>query len=295
MTDLRTLADLVTFARLVVESNDLEPWAAIIRDLYDYGDIDYDTALWLATLYNTYDALGSAWLVASRWPSLRAWGRAPDRAEAADYPCTQERRNLRGGRVLRRFESNLVLLDGRSLDGWLRAGMRGPTATINFNLMVDHVRQVWGVGRQAAFEFVEFLDKVCDYPVTAPNAFLWESEGPRRSLQALYGNPHPTRAWLDDRANECRDYLAANGVSLSWEDFETAICDFHVMRAGRYYPGRHLAALREEIDEIEGDDHAMLLAAWYRIVPEPWCDIAPGIDKAKLPLYRDTGLVRSMP
>jgi hypothetical protein len=101
--------------------------------------------------------------------------------------------------------------------------------------------------------------------------------------------------WLEDKANACREHLASEGVALSWEDFETVICDFNVQRDGRYYPGRHLAALREEIDEIEEPDHSLLLEVFMKIVPEPWCHIAPGIDKEKLKQYRDTGYIVDAP
>ena len=71
------------------------------------------------------------------------------------------------------------------------------------------------------------------------------------------------------------------------------ICDFNVMRDGRYYPGRHLAALREEIDDLPRvDDRWQLNESWERIVPSAWRSIAPGIDKAKLTVYRDTGKIR---
>jgi hypothetical protein len=116
------------------------------------------------------------------------------------------------------------------------------------------------------------------WPIAAPSAMLWESEGPRRSI---------TDRQLSTAATACKQYLADRGVDVPWEDFETLICDFNVGRDGRYYPGRHLAALREEINEAP--QHAALDAAWWQIVPEPWCRIAPGIDKLKLPVYRDTG------
>jgi len=290
--DHAALADLAAFARVEVISRDVEPWADVLRHLYAEGVVDTEAALWLVTLYNTYDSLGSACAVAARWPGPYELVTAPDFPDSAQYECTQERRNLRGGKVLIRHESYASFVTGfnGTQGGWIGRGLL-PTATpqARWEPMTQHLRGVWGVGRQAAFEWAEFLAKVMRLPLDAPNAQLWESEGPRRSLQRLYGNPAPDRAWLDEAANECKAFLENEGVPLSWLDFETVICDFNVMRDGRYYPGRHLAALREEIDGVAGDLRPPLERAWRFVVPPEWQDIPPGIDKAKLPVYRDSG------
>jgi hypothetical protein len=305
--DMGALDDLATFARIEVESRDVEPWADLLRHLYmEDGALSLEAALWLVALYNTYDSLGSACSVFARWPSPHELLTAADFPDSAQYECTQERRNLRGGLVLTRHASYGALVMGG--DGtqayWLGQGIPQPDVTTDccdtggaeaaWEPMTRHLRRVWGVGRQAAFEWAEFLAKVVGMRLTAPHAQLWESEGPRRSLQRLYGNPDPDRAWLDEAALECRAWLLSQGIDLSWEDFETIICDFNVMRDGRYYPGRHLAALREEIDGVaESALRAALEHAWEQVVPPEWQCIDPGIDKAKLPVYRDSGLIRS--
>lgn len=292
-TEQQYLDDLVEFARIMVAANDLEPWAGMLAELYAADDIDREAALWLVKLYNAYDALGSAWGAYRRWPTPQHWHDADDKRAAAMFPCTQERRNLRGGKVVQHLQSFTNQISGYGHEPWLKHGLKTGRPGADFLTLADHVRKIWGVGRQTAFEWAEFLGKVVAFPVLAPNAMLWESEGPRRALQRLYGNPSPTPQWLDARSKECREYLAERGVEMAWWDFETVICDFNVMRDGRYYPGRHLAALREEINEAKGDDRRMLDAAWARLVPPAWQDIAPGIDKTKLPVYRDTGEIRS--
>lgn len=279
-------ADLAEFARLEVTSGDLEPWATIIKAIADRLPLDEERAIWLATLYNTYDSFSSAWEVFRRWGSPQAWLGAPDSKDAAQYQCTQERRNLRGGRVLKRMASYAELLGNLTQGEWLRK------APMDFPALTVHTRQVWGVGRQAAFEWVEFLAKCNGFPIQAPDAQLWESEGPRRSLQSLFNNPTPTQAELEGYAVHTRQYLAQRGVPLLWEDLETVICDFHVMRHGRYYPGRHLAALRGEIDEItDPASRDWLLWVFKSIIPEPWSRIPPNINKALLPHYKQTGQI----
>lgn len=287
---MRALDDLVDFARIEVVSGDLEPWALVLRALAD-GDVGPEETLWLVKLYNAFDSIGSAWAVYRRWSSPMEWATALDGDGAADYPCTQERRGLRGGRVLRHLDSYVGHLAGGDQAAWIASGLMAGDPTADFAVLTEHLRRVWGVGRQTAFEWAEFLAKVADVPVAAGDAQLWESEGPRRCLQRLYGNDRPTAAWLEARAVETRDHLAAAGVDLAWEDFETVICDFNVMRDGRYYPGRHLAALREEIDDVPEPDRSTLLDAFTRVVPAPWASIAPGIDKALLSVYRDTGRI----
>jgi hypothetical protein len=289
-SEAERLDDLVEFSRIMLAANDLEPWAAMLRALRDAGDVTDDEALWLVALYNTYDSLGSAWSMFLRWRNPAEWFAALDRDEAAKFDCTQERRNLRGGKVLIRlaeYADRCAAAGGQ--EAWLRQGLRTGRPGADWLTLCAHVRDVWGVGRQAAFEWAEFLQKVMGWPIAAPSAMLWESEGPRRSIQRLYGLDARTVTdrQLSTAATACKQYLADRGVDVPWEDFETLICDFNVGRDGRYYPGRHLAALREEINEAP--QHAALDAAWWQIVPEPWCRIAPGIDKLKLPVYRDTG------
>lgn len=294
--DRRALEDLAEFARVEIEANDIEPWAELIAQLHTQGTLDLEQTAWLVALYNSYDDLGSAWNVARRWPTPQAWAAAPDRDQAAGYPCTQERRGLRGGRVLTRHASYLAQLDGQPQLEWLGIPIHaaaGRTADA-FGLLTAHLRTVWGVGRQSAFEWAEFTTKTLGLPAIAGDAQLWESEGPRRCLQRLYGNPTPTREWLEQAAHATRDHLSSRGVWLSWEDFETVICDFNVMRDGRYYPGQHLAALLEEIRTCPPEDHPVLLEAWDAVVPRAWRRITPGINPRLRPLYRDTGqLIRN--
>lgn len=296
--DWKALGDLARFARIELASRDLEPWADLLAELLRAGTLDRAGAAWALTLYNTYDDLGSAWSVLRRWPDPWRWAMASDRDDAADYPMTSERRNLRGGRVLRRLASTVAQLDGADLLGWLKAPLRFDDPGRDFDRLVGHLRQVWGVGRQAAFEWAEFCGKVLGWPVDAAHGWLWESEGPRRSLQALYPSPRTDAVWLDACAWHAMRLLDRRGVRVKVVDFETVVCDFHVMRAGRYYPGRHLAALREELHACSHRwpaDRAALSAAWYAVVPAPWATITPGIDKRKLAVYRDTGRIITAP
>lgn len=286
------LLDLRDFARIEIASRDVEPWADIIAAV----DLPRAQKCWLMTLYNTYDDLHSAMSCLRRWPTPHDWAHAEDRHEAATYNCTQERRNLRGGRVLQRFASYAHVLNGWSEETWMRKAVTSDSRGDNFARLSLQMRSVWGVGRQSAFEWAEFAGKVLGLPVDAADGQLWESSGPRKCLERLFYLDNPSEDELNDAAFICREYLRGERVNLAWVDFETIICDFNVMRDGRYYPGRHLAALREEIETLpDRDDRLTLKMAWDKVVPAPWYTIAPGIDPAKMPVYRDTGKMITCP
>lgn len=297
MIDPVAYDDLLTFAVIEVRMHDIEPWAEMLHALHVTGKISREEALWLVKLYNAYDSLGSAWAMFRRWPTIEDWRRDPDYFIAADFPCTQERRNLRGGKVLQHLASYAEAIwagDG-SHHGWLKMGLTGNMHR-DFANLTERMRRVWGVGRQTAFEWAEFAQKVVALPVDAADAQLWESSGPRKSIERIYGLENPTPTLLEHFATDLRRRLTTDGCYLSVVDFETVICDFNVMRDGRYYPGRHLAALREEIAEQPRLlDQRVLLDAFNSFVPTQWQGIEPGIKKALLPVYKHTGKIVTEP
>lgn len=292
--DYAALTDLVRFARVEVASNDIEPWAEIIRAV----ELPREQKTWLMTLYNTHDDLHSAWTSMRRWPTPRAWSVSATRHTAAELNCTQERRNLRGGRVLLRHAAYVTALGHLGEEAWMWKPLsRAASPGTNFAKLTDQMRGVWGVGRQSAFEWAEFAGKVLGLPVDAADGQLWESSGPRASLEHIFDLRDQGPIQLQQAAETAREWLRGEGVELSWVDFETVICDFEVMRRGRYYPGRHLAALWDEIDTLPyEDDRELLIDAWNAVIPEPWREMpSGGIDPAKMPVYRNTGRIISAP
>jgi hypothetical protein len=299
--DRRVLADLVEFARIEQQSHDCEPWAELISELRRMGELTREQSLWVLWLYNAYDNFGSAWAAYEAFPSPQSWSVAEPHHQrwVATLAIERERRNLLGGRMIKRWQSYVDLLGGDSQMGWLsRAvsdeGTLPPTPQgvreRNWDRMLAHTRKVWGVGRQASFEWTEFLTKVdpgFGLAMDAGDACLWESSGPRKCLQRIYGLESPSKARLEAVAGLARSHLKSEGVDLAWVDFETIICDFNVMRDGRYYPGKHLAALREEVQDVP-----ILMAAYRHIIPEPWrSGIRPGVDKQLNQVYLKTGRI----
>lgn len=290
----RLLDDFVTFAQIELESHDVEPWADLLYQLRESEQLPEEHVIWLTTLYNTYDSLASAWGVYERWNTPAQWANAHDKFDACShqlYPRMTERRNLHGEAVLKRHQTYVDLLKGGTQFAWLLEPLEFDDPGKDFAHLTTHMRQVWGVGRQAAFEWAEFAGKVFKLPVDAADGQLWESSGPRQSLEIMYGLTNPTPATLDFVAQECMDMLADEGLLVQWVDLETLVCDFKVMfHSGRYYPGQHLAALREEIA-----GNKVLEQCWWAAIPEPWCGIAPGIDQSKRGVYRSTGEVITGP
>jgi hypothetical protein len=278
-TDRRALADLAAFARAEIAAADIEPWAAVIGATRTLGILDGEGCAWLVKLYNAYDDLSSAWQVAARWGNPGQWHAAADTAPAALLPLSGERRNLRGGLVRRHLDAYAaaVVANGGSQLAWLaEAYPAGTPPEQAWTALMAWMRRLWGVGRLTAFEWAEFAVKCLGNPAGAPDGCLWESSGPRESLCRIYGSPRPDAAWLDAKAHECRDYLAGHGAPLPWVDFETVICDFNVMRKGRYYPGQHLAMIRAEIDSLPGHAREELDRCWRAVIPPGWQDIPPG-------------------
>lgn len=291
------------FARLEVASADVEPWAAVITAMTvpavaGRAALTREQALWVVSLYNSTDDLASTFRIMHLAAgSPEEWARTPPagRELAATVPLSGERRNLRGGKILRRIDSYVALLAGQTQTQWIHEAIHGDDLHRNFLALMPYLRRVWGVGRLSAFEWCEFLHKVARVPVETTDGCLWESSGPRESIERLYagGAPAPSAGWLSERAAECRQMLADQGVPLTWWDFETIICDFNVMRKGRYYPGKHLAMITEEIEGLPPALRTPLTAAYRAVIPPAWRDLPPGVDKALCQEYARTGRIRT--
>lgn len=292
--DFDMLDHFVTFARAEQRANDIEPWAAMFRVVYMEKLLPTEEAIWLTTLYNTYDRVDSALGVHGRWPTPHHWGADPDRWEACNWPCAQERRNLHGGKVNRRHQGYVDLLGDRSQFDWLCQVLYADASPgDNFRALTKHMLQIWGVGRQAAFEWAEFAGKCFGLPVDAADGQLYDSSGPRESIEALYnGGERMGSDELDAAADHLRAYLAAEGVDVPFVDLETLVCDFKVMRKGGYFVGRHITALK---GEIAGNE--LLEYAFNKVIPPEWAAMPGGLDmNPRLRnLYKRTGHIITDP
>lgn len=273
------LKDFLIFAQAEINANDIEPWAAMFRVAYlEASSSEQEDVWWLATLYNTHDRVDSALRHYQRWPSPRVWDRDPNKADAAShelYPRATERRNLHGTAVLKRhqgyadavapYESPLV---------WLCSELEYDSPGEDFRRLTAQMRMIWGVGRQAAFEWAEFAGKVVGLPVDAADGQLYDSSGPRQSIELMYNaGAKMTEQQLNEAAEDLQARLSLEGMEVSFVDLETLVCDFKVMCNGGYFVGRHLTALK---GEIQGN--LLLESAFEKVVPPDWRAVPPGLD-----------------
>lgn len=273
--DFEMLEDFVTFAKAEVAANDIEPWAAMFRVVYEDKLLPAEEAIWLTTLYNSYDRVDSALGVYGRWPTPHHWAADPNREEARQFPCAQERRNLHGGKVNRRHQGYADQLGDRSQLEWMVDPLEFDGAGNDFRRLSAHMRSIWGVGRQAAFEWAEFAGKCFSLPVDAADGQLYDSSGPRSSIEAMFnGGDKMTAPELDEAADYLQAYLSdQHGLDVPFVDLETLVCDFKVMRHGGYFVGRHITALK---GEIQGNE--LLEDAFYKVIPAEWAAIPGGLD-----------------
>lgn len=297
--DDRALADLVEFARLEQVSGDIEPWAAVLRQLYltdrhTAGSAALERALWAVHLYNSTDDLNSTFTIIEECSDPAGWlTDAEAHAAAARVFLSGERRNLRGGKICRRLDAYARSLAGGTQAAWVDEAIPSTSPFANFAAIMPYLQRIWGVGRLSAFEWAEFLAKVGGYPIETTDGALWESSGPRESLERIHrgGRPAPSTEWLNDVALLTKQHLEEAGVALSWWDFETVICDFNVMRKGRYYPGKHLAMISEEIAALPEHWREPLTVAYREVIPAGWRDLPPGVDKELARQYAATGSI----
>lgn len=291
--DFDMLHDFVAFARAELAANDVEPWAEMFKVVYEEQLLPQEEAIWLTTLYNTYDRVDSSLGVYNRWPTPHHWAADPNREEARQFPCAQERRNLHGGKVNRRHQEYADALGDRSQLVWLAEPLEFDSLGDDFRRLSAHMRSIWGVGRQAAFEWAEFAGKCFSLPVDAADGQLYDSSGPRESIEALYNDGNKMTAdELNAAADHLQGTLAHEGLDVPFVDLETLVCDFKVMRKGGYFVGRHITALK---GEIAGNE--LLEYAFAKVIPTDWASIPGGLDmEPRLRgLYKSTGHIITTP
>jgi len=253
--------DFVTFGRHLVATKDIDPIYPLIKWVIQDRRLDDEQAHWLVYLYLCAYNAPTAWAIfqefndphfysASVTESFKKW-------EAERRPRLRiniERRGLRGGKIVEALEAYSCLVAGVPQRGWLETadGWLERDSKEAFSRLWNHVQMVPFVGRWAAFKWLDLLKHVLDYPIEFPDMRLAYCTGPRQALEELYLGARSDRQdgpyieWLDGVGKGLRTQVGSAGLSLTFDELETALCNFLSTMHGRYYIGH-------DIDECQGD------------------------------------------
>lgn len=254
------VADLAQFARLQVESRDMDPLYPVLRELQ--RGLDPKQAIWHSLLYVAYYNVASSTLAFREHPRLDVV-----QGPLAMLPTGVERRNLRGGRIT---PHTAALRECAHACGtiyrFVTEGL-GPDKRENWRWIQYQLRRAWGNGRWAAYKTGEVLMKVNGLPLQPTDMGNDFSSGPRWGLSLFYkpveGDGRSAVRELDRQALDLQLRLREeHGVALPIEELETALCDFHSMVEGRYYPGHDIDQLQEQLLEAEERHNQALTEVW---------------------------------
>jgi hypothetical protein len=281
-------SDFCRFAKLQIESTDIDPVYPVLRAAY--AGVEREIALWRTLLYVAYYHLGSAERAWSRWPEP---GIVPGGQVAIDETGI-ERRGFRGNDHAADFINATLHRAKRqggtlaSWTGWAAAngGKKG------WSEARDEFESVHFMGPWASYKFVDLLAHVHFYQITAPDIGVGgnaKTAGPVSGLVALTGadwksclNPALQQRLYEKSIDA---FVPFGGI----EEMETALCDFNSLCEGRYYVGH-------DIDQMMGqlDPSSSFWAHRRTAIPERYLGEVRGwmgVDRARKRYYLDTGTI----
>lgn len=155
---------------------------------------------------------------------------------------------------------------------WMRGDIDPHEA---YELAWSDCHQVKHLGRYIAIKLLEFLERYCQAPISAPDIRPRGAHSPRGALAMFYpeyaeplgGDDRPGHLDLTNvLVEETEDWLYEAGVKgVSLFDLQVALCEFKSSIIGRhYYPGRSLdeeLVYQRKIDAYWNDRSGALLAA----------------------------------
>lgn len=253
------LKDFIYFSQRQYDCLDYDPFHPMLWHLQK--GMDTETALWHSVLYMAFYNMGSFHVVFNNCDVLKMppeW--------TAKLPVGTQRRNLRGGRVLKHLADFIKQAKkAGGLDNFLAQGMRGswlhkPKA--NWRWLTWSVNGVWGNGRWSTYTSSELFQKANGLPVLPTDIMNEGSSGPRTGLSYVYNLIPPKGAkvvpLLDKLALQFYElvkpqiktnipYLPKRHYDLGM--VESQLCDFNSLRKGRYYIGRDIDRDQDRLRE----------------------------------------------
>ncbi|WP_041939201.1 MULTISPECIES: ADDT family thymidine hypermodification transferase [Frankia] len=272
--------------QLQVTTRDIDPVYPVLRHVIRAAGLDRDQAVWLVVLHVAYYQLGSA---------LAAWGAQPvpggPRPGLLTLPTGTERRAHRDVRQFARHWAGLLGAFDRhgGPAGWLDAG------GADWRRLNEHVAQVEGNGRWAAYKTAELAQKVLDVPTVVADAGHAHSTGPRRGLALLYprlpaGN-RPVDIQVLDRYTR---RLARRLGEADIGQVETSLCDLHSLTRGHYYLGHDIDAMQQQLTRVPSDLTAAAFAARAARLPAAYLGERggwSGVDRERKRVYARQGII----
>lgn len=283
----RRMNDYARWHELQKYTHDIDPAYPVYRYLIHEQDLSRDDAAWLILLHVNYYHMGSA---------LRAFELMPQpgvpKDELLHLPTGTERR---GHRDWRQMERHWLALLGKFEEyggpwGWISA------AGTDWSRLQDHLTDVRGNGRWAAYKLGEMAQKLLGLQTVIADAGHRHSSGPRKGLQDLYQEPMPKDnapgaiAILDNATERLAELLNEPDIGY----VETSLCDFHSLLKGGYYLGHDIDAMQEQLLKVPS---GLANAAWQaRVVTLPYAYLGErhgrdGVDRERKTAYRDGGRI----
>lgn len=247
--------DFVAFCQVQYDCLDYDPFHPAVINLG--RGLDREAALWLSVLYMAFYNLGSTWVA---FANTEPMGALPDWIRR--LPVGLQRRNLRGGKVVRHLEEFARLArEHGGLYEFLTKGFVGDTKK-DWDTLKLNVGEPWGNGRWSIYTTSELFQKANNLPVWPCDIMNEDSSGPAAGLALMFQVPEAERTpeVLNPLADEMFTYLrkriTTNIPYLPKNHFdyamvESELCDFQSLCKGRYYVGRDIDRDQERIVSTE--------------------------------------------
>lgn len=266
------------FHRAAVETHDVDPVYPVLKRVGELRDWDADTVVRGVFMHVAYYHLGSALY-------------AMDCGARAGLPIGVERR---GNRDPVRLRKHLEAVDewlGRSPADHIHAYLEGDP-WLDFDTLVEALKEVYGNGRWAAYKTAEMLEKVADYPIRASTMSITDSSGPAAGLAILAPGVAVTEAAAGHVVGEL---IKALDTVVDPAEVETTLCDFHALFDGRYYVGHDIDVMLAQLAQVPATPSVKAaLAARRDVFARAYLGEVggwSGPNAARRKLYRMTGQV----
>lgn len=283
----RRMNDYARWHELQKYTQDIDPAYPVYRYVIRDQELGRDDAAWLILLHVNYYHMGSA---------LRAFELMPEPSVPKDellrLPTGTERRGHRDWRQMERHW--LALLEKFEEYGgpwaWLTA------AGTDWHALQDHLVDVRGNGRWAAYKLGEMAQKLLGLQTVIADAGHAHSSGPRKGLQDLHPQMLPTDnsaesiAILDHATEELAALLNEPDIGY----VETSLCDFHSLLKGGYYLGHDIDAMQMQLCVVQS---GLRDVAWQgRALTLPYAYLGErhdwlGVDRERNAAYRNGGQI----